>query len=260
MGQEGASAEARYDISQYGPKVEQAVQTLTEKYIELNPVSAETVSYLFGLKVEEVTQAQIDYVKHYVRAVTKHLVIGAYFGPNFDISKLSEEDKLAHLERATSGLFILSGGMFWHDITHSMVALARAEDKTKPLAVLPMYMTHTQYSSDYSSESERMRAYNHMNNDENIADMWGWRSSSTILHHIEQSPDKQTFLSRFMFGAEEHPDPVAERMLGRIYTEFKTNPRVLLDIFIEETREYMRANTKGVNPTLQQLAKEAKKK
>ena len=235
--------ESMYDISRYGPRVENALRARAAEILSANPVTPQITAKLFKLEQVNVTEAQMEYLRSYLNVVLPQLVAGAYFSPNFNKpgKERTEEQMLLAIEAKDSGL-MAAGFLFWHDIGHSIVALTQAQDKSRTTAVLPLYMTHTQNSTDYPDERTRLAAVHYMTSDERLADLWSEYSGESIKRVIDNCPNVERFIETYTGSLDEYPNEPAVRVLTRIYKEFKTNPNIMFTIFMEESKLLMSAH------------------
>lgn len=236
-----SDVEMRFDISREEPEVQAAVEALAQDIIRENPVTREESARFFQVDPELVGDHHLAYLEAYKKVVVRQLVIGAYFGPNYDIRGVSLEHKLDALKKRGSTLLFSWGSGFWHDVAHSVVAIGRSEEKSKPMAAIPLFQMYTQNGDDYKDEDERRRMMNDMAIDELIADLFGFLSRDTLKERIEKR-SLEEFLTYYGCGSTDLPQPFAKRLLTKLHREYATNPMVLFDIFFEETREFMEAN------------------
>lgn len=257
MGKEGVKNEdSKFNFENFSPKIQKAIEFCARQIIEANPVTEKYIGRIFGLPKESIQKKHIEYFQKYVELVVPQLVIGAFYGANYDISEETEDGQVELIRSGPTTRLFIKGDNFFHDIAHTFVAVGRAGEGTSLSNLIPDFQRVSDKRKDYKSDKEFRKIFNQLGVDEHLADFWspGYSKAyiKAMIQYIKEDlsqvitdPKKleeairEDFILWVAGNQKKFPDPYAKKIAAKVYDEFETNPAVLFEIFFEETLPYM---------------------
>jgi hypothetical protein len=235
-----------YDFEGLSPRVQAAVQERIDMVSDRVFVERFTLNGVFNLNFFSIKDEELAYYKAYTRLAIRQLVMGDFFGPEEppreeevlikEIAERPLEREYGHLARLNN-----FGASLLHDITHTWVDLAQSREKTLP-ALVPKFLRYKKRIRDGGVEAQAS------SQDESVVSFYnidgGFRTRGGILKSIRKAKNREEFLSHDYLQKKKIPDaeisPFRQYVRGRIFDEYKTNPRLLWEVFLSETLPLMR--------------------
>jgi len=242
-----------YDFERLSPALQHAVTERVDRILEQTPLDKRYVSKIFNLDKQYIAPEELNYFQAYGRLAIRQLVLGDFFGEE---EPIQEESKVLHelMERPLGGVSsgpreyedihlaksFGRGSDLVHDIAHTWVDLAESNDMEDPSNMVPKFL---RYKKSLKTNEALAEASAH---DEDIVSFYnvdGYRNQSGILKSIQKAKSREEFLDHDYLIKEPltktEPTPFKKQVRGRMYDEYKTNPNLLFDIFVETTLPVM---------------------
>jgi hypothetical protein len=251
---EGAETLSPYDFERLSPELRAAVTYRLEKMFESTPIGSEQMSAIFNIESGTITPEQVAYFKSYSYLAARQLVMGDFFGPEEPIQEESSvlhelHDRplrsVYHDGRTHEQVHLAQsfgyGSDLVHDIAHTWIDLAQTESIENPANMVPKFL---RYKQSIESNKEMYEASAH---DEDIASLYNTediRTRGGVLKSISKAKSRAEFLDHdYMVTkplTETQPHALKTYIRGRVFDEYKENPDVLFDIFLEATLPLMK--------------------
>lgn len=254
------SPDTDFELDTFSKKIKKAIIARATSIQEKNPVTRKIFQEMFDMPAELITKRHVDYFTEYLKLATQQLVVGAFYGKNFNISIYSESEQERIVRTGGSPFLFERSPHFFHDIAHTIITLGRNHDTSLLTSLVPAFEKESDTSSDYESQEAFLRIrHRRAVVDERLASFWSplppnsreLNSRESILNYIDEAkeiaaasenPDEDPFdiyLQILNILPEKYPDEHAVRILKRIFNEYENNPTLIYDMFVEETTPLM---------------------
>lgn len=259
MGIESAGSsgvDAKFLYENFSEKIQTAIDTLTNKILETNPINKTQTAEFFRVPESLLQSRHVEYFEAYARIAVRQLVIGSFYGPHHNLASL-DIDKQVHVLEAGQSSRLFTDRRVMHDIAHTIVALGRTGGES-PTQLIPDFQRKSENSADYSSPKERDAAVKGMFLDERLAAFWSpfITSRTSVLYYIERAKEQtknedgslnleraeESFIEFFL----DHPylagvtDDFSKNMASRIFHEYEKDEMLTFKIFLEVTQPLMK--------------------